>query len=223
MSIKRAGPFAALALAIAFATPASAAVIGGTFAGVATSGSFFATGVIGPVDVTGSAVTGAFSVSSVAGAVAIYGGGLPGAYALPGGTVTYSFTVASINQTYSFSSPSGGLSAGIDLTDNGTMQSVLLLAYANDPHLATEIILNGPEGSLFTNTGDIGSLHTGPGVSLQSPSFFGVFLTGGATVAINSQTFTSQAVPEPPAWTMLAASLAALAAVGLTRRPRAPH
>ena len=216
MPIRLSAPITALALTTALTAPASADVISGTFTGIAANGSFF-TGGGPPTDVTGSHVTGTFDLASVAGAVpSNQGPSSTGDYALPGGAVSYSFTVASINQTYPFGGGNGGgLPSGVDLADNGTTQTATLFASVGDPHLDAYVFLTGPEGSLFSSVTDVASLHTGPGVTLQSPFFFGVFQTGGATVIVNSVTLTSQAMPEPPAWTVLAASVVVLATAGL--------
>ena len=193
------------------------------FTGIATSGSFF-TGGGPPTDVTGSAVTGAFSLASVSGAMPNNeGGSSVGNYLLPSGDVVYSFTVASINRTYPFDGANSGLMSGVDLSDNGTTQFATLAAYVDNPHVNTFVFLTGPEGSLFSSITDIASLHTGPGATLQTPTGFSVYRTGSANVAVNSVTLTSQAVPEPPAWTVLAASVTATAAAALTRRRRSAH
>ena len=113
--------------------------------------------------------------------------------------------------------------SAVDLTDNSTLQTVTLIASFDNPHVNTVFVLDGPEGSLFSSVTDIASLHTGPGVTLQSPLALSVFQTGSAGVAVNSVTLTSQAVPEPPAWTVLAASVTATAAAALTRRRRSAH
>lgn len=170
-----------------------------------------------PIDVTGSAVTGSFNVTSVAGATPFNRGPTSiGNYFLPNSTVTYSFTVAGLTQTFTFGG--NGLQPAVYLSDTGLLQSVQLNADENNPHINTSISLTGPEGSLFTAITDIASLHTGPGVMLKSPIALSVFQTGYANVAVTGETLTSQAVPEPPAWSiMISPLLIVLTVAGFTR------
>ena len=211
----------ALALVLAAASPARASIIDGSFTGTVTSGSL-RTGPGAPPDISGSPVTGVFDLASIATATQIPTSGDPSAYAtytLAPGSLSYAFTVVSIAQTYGFGTASGSTEA-ITLTDDGTTQSLQLDAGFADGHTAAFIDLVAPEGSLFSAVTDLASLHTGPGTTLQSPSTFGVYAIGYATVAITGATF-AQPVPEPAAWTLLAAALP-LAFTAAVRRRRPP-
>lgn len=217
MSIRLPLQFLVYACLIAFAEPASASVISGTFTGIATTGSFMSSP--SPIDVSGSAVTGGFNVTSVMGATPFtQGPNSTGDYFLPDGAVTYFFTIARLNQTFAFGT--NGLQPTAHLSDTGVVQSVQFNAGANNPHINTFISLTGPEGSLFTAVTDIASLHIGPGVMLESPINLSVFLTGYASVVVTGQTLTGQAVPEPPAWAIMLSSLIALTLIGfMSNRP----
>ena len=206
----------AFAVMLALSAPADAAVISGTFTGTVTNGSFRSSN---SVDLTGSSVTGSGSVSSLAGAAASPGGSASfAAYTLPGGSVGYAFTFALTGETFSYMAPPNNFfTGGIQLSDNNMMQSAELSEFVGDPHSDTYVTLTGPEGSLFTNVDDLASLHAGPGVTIASPVFVGAFLNGGAVVAITSATFV-QPVPEPPAWTLLAAALPLALCVASSRR-----
>ena len=221
MNAIRSAPLAALAMALAAASPARASIISGSFTGTATTGSFL-TGPGAPPTVSGSPVTGVFDLASVATATQIpnSGGTAPYAtYTLAPGSLSYAFTVASIGQTYSFGIVPGGLDA-IALSDNGVTQSLQLDAGYADGHTAAYIDLVGPEGSLFSSVTNLASLHATPGVTVQSPFTFGVYGVGFATVDVTATSLTPQPVPEPAAWTLLAAAFPL--AVTAVRRRRPP-
>jgi hypothetical protein len=167
-------------------------------------------------------VTGSLSVSSLAGATASAGASTSSvAYTLPAGSVGYSFTFALTNDRFNDTgAPNPFLSAGITLTDNSSVQTVGLATFLGDPHFDTYITLIGPEGSLFANVNDLASLHAGPGVTIASPVFVGQFLNGGATVAITGVAFAP--VPEPAAWTLLAAALPLAIRTAMPGRRRLP-
>ncbi len=172
------------------------------------------------MNVAGTTVTGAFDLSTVAGA--FMPAGLPaGDYLLQPGAVYLSFDVLAIGQTVNFTSAGSGENSEIKLTDNGTMQSLLLAPAFVDPHMITTEELTGPEGSLFSDIDNLASLHIGPGVSLSSPIFLSVFQEGGATLQVTSEALNSVPVPVPSSWPVLATSLLALWATIRFRRSTA--
>ena len=204
---------------LTLASSAQAAVISGTFTGTVTSGSFLSSG---SVNLTGSPVTGSLTITSLSGAAVSPGASaVAAAYTVPAGSVGYAFTFALTNETFDYTGfPNSLFFAGINLSDNTATQAVELIEFVDNPHLNTFVTLTGPEGSLFTNVNDLASLHAGPGVTIASPTFVGQFLNGGATVAITGATF-AQPVPEPAAWTLLAAALPLAFTAAARRRPPA--
>ena len=192
---------ACLLPALLAAPAAEAGPILGSFSSKVASGNFQTPG--GSVNVTGTTVTGTFALGSVAGATTP--AGLPtGVYLLQPGAVTLTFDIQAINQIVDFPIGEPSEASSIELTDSGTIQTLLLEPVFFDPHEFTTEELTGPEGSLFTNIDDPGSIHIGRGVSLVSPIFLSVYQEGSATLDVASEQLGPSSVPEPTGWAVLA-------------------
>ena len=196
-------------MAAAWTAPAFADVISGSFAGVVTSGSFFTAS--GPTDVAGAAVTGSFDVSSLAG----LGSSGPTSFVLPYGEISYSFTIASIGQTFSFgvTPQPAGIVGGLALSNSSTQQTLTLNAELGGIDASTILTLSGPAGSLFSPGNLFNTLHIGPGVTIETPLSLSVAQAVLATIQVTGQSFPGLPVPEAPSWTILAFGVAAMGVV----------
>ncbi|CAL1240794.1 PEP-CTERM sorting domain-containing protein [Candidatus Methylocalor cossyra] len=201
-----------------------ALVLSGSFSGIAEHSRMPPNG-----NFDGSAVTGTFHIDipddyfAQGGSYSVDDTGTSALYNIPPGSLDVVFNA--VGQSWDFDSEPCDYcdpTRPIQLTDDGTLQSVFFVAGDYSPSVSNyyaSLRLAGPSGSLFNDL-NLLTLHPGPVDLGQSSASFstGRMYSYGADVVITQLSFDGYsppppAVPEPATWTALLAGLGAWWAV----------
>lgn len=201
----------ALVAASLVAPIAKAAVVSGTFSGVARDALLFSGGPLIPT-FDGASVTGTFRVDT-----GLVGSPTPQSpefvsYVLAGNALQLSFTV--LGNTYVFGTQ--GLDSAATVYNDGTGQGVTFLAnFLGQTDTMAVFGLGGnlPSGAtdLFVDGLDLSTFHAAPVDLTFASAAFQLSFEKGARLELSDVRFDAMQVPEPAAWILLLSGLAVLA------------